>query len=363
MFSPNMISEVQQNRYCAGVEKKHALLDKILLELEQNQTPSRSVSSSEPSPCIRMAAPRESHKMLFSDFMKNGWDQEKTLNFSLCAKLERMRVIENIKRQFQDFIFLLDCGRGSFGHVWLVQDMTGMVVALKVIPKELREHLEKELDSLRLYRQNIKNFKNLVQIYHVGQTRDFFYYTMEAAYSLSKDQYIPLTLNNMFEFCNFLPMDTPDIASSLLGGVSELHTYSLSHRDIKPDNIIFVNGIVKLCDMGLVSENRLKEAGGTNGFIPPDLLQLENTEFGVACDLYAMGKVLYMMLANSTFLFDFPKLSKPILNDSLGKRLNKVVNTACAEKQEKRFHSAHEFILAVTEAKAPPKGFFSKLFS
>ena len=41
------------------------------------------------------------------------------------------------------------------------------------------------------------------------------------------------------------------MANELLDGLSFLHKHGLVHRDIKPDNIIFVNGKAKLSDPGL----------------------------------------------------------------------------------------------------------------
>ncbi len=166
--------------------------------------------------------------MRFADFLENGWILENLPPFQREDAAESMEYLENIKSQFTDFTFLLNCGRGGFGHVWLVRDMSGMILALKTISRKQDESFRKELAGLSLFRQNIRNFKNLVQIHHVGQTADFFFYTMDAAYSLVRDRYIPLTLENLFHFCHFSPSDSGDIIKSLLEGVTELHTHSLS---------------------------------------------------------------------------------------------------------------------------------------
>lgn len=390
MFSPAMVTEVRQNAYNAERGKKHALLDKLLQDLqpepEVRETPSANIRPAAPifprcpapqpaapsirpgytppeedmAPAVRFGYPA-TKKILFSDFLKNGWTQQDDLFFSFPTENETTESLENIKSQFGDFAFLLDCGRGSFGHVWLVKDMTGIIMALKIIPKKRHQHLQEELYGLTLYRQNIRNFKNLVQIYHVGNTRDFFFYTMEAAYSLSQTQYIPLTLRNMLDLCNFESRDGYQVIRALLDGISELHTHSLSHRDIKPDNIIFVDGIPKLSDIGLVEKKALRSSKGTSYFLPPDLSTIENVDLGVACDLYATGKVLYSMLANKTSFRDFPCLPRAILKNPLGKKLNKVINTACAETQKLRFQSTLEFISALVEEKNPPAGFWTRL--
>src|SRR5205823_6073890 len=59
-------------------------------------------------------------------------------------------------------------------------------------------------------------------------------------------------------------------------------------RDVKPGNIIYVNGRAKLADIGLVSAGG--EGGtfvGTEGYIPPE------GPGSAGADLYALSMVLY----------------------------------------------------------------------
>ena len=41
---------------------------------------------------------------------------------------------------------------------------------------------------------------------------------------------------------------------ALSQGLAQLHRHDLVHRDVKPFNIIFVNGVPKLGDIGLVAD-------------------------------------------------------------------------------------------------------------
>ena len=60
----------------------------------------------------------------------------------------------------------------------------------------------------------------------------------------------------------------------MLKGLEKIHNVGLMHRDVKPANIIFVNGHAKLGDMGLVANSRESDSlAGTPGFLPPELLQ------------------------------------------------------------------------------------------
>ena len=53
------------------------------------------------------------------------------------------------------------------------------------------------------------------------------------------------------------------IGLSLATALAHLHEQGLVHRDIKPSNIIFVKGVAKLGDIGLVTE-----AGDTQSIVP-----------------------------------------------------------------------------------------------
>ena len=263
--------------------------------------------------------------------------------------------IKKIKAQLTDFIFLFYCGRGQFGSVWLVKDLSEQIVALKLIPKKAFTHLEAEKDGLIAYRNKIKNFEHLVQIYHVGQTKDFFYYTMEAAYSVSDEYYIPITLSSLLEHCLFSPKDSADISLGILEGLQLLHSNNLAHRDIKPENIILVDNKIKICDVSLIAGKDKRSTAGTEYFMPHDIDEIPEEHFGIDCDLFATGKVLYAMLSNDENILMFPHIDKEILCDKLARKINLVVNKACSPSYKDRYSSALEFIQALLKAKTEPK--------
>ena len=294
-----------------------------------------------------MASGDEPAKPSYQRFLSGNFYD--TVNFNYTQMGCPQEEIKKIKTQFEDFTFLLFCGRGQFGSVWLVEDFWGQIVALKLIDKKSVKELETEKDGLAAYREKIGNFEHLIEIYEIGETEDFFYYTMEAAYSVSDEYYVPITLARLQEHFFFYSSDCADISLDILNGLNELHSNDLAHRDIKPENIILVDNKIKISDISLISGKSKKNYVGTELFIPQDMNDIPREQFGVSCDLFAAGKVLYSLLANEEDISRFPQISRKILQEPHAKKLNLIINKACDPAYQNRFASAFEFIQALNK--------------
>ena len=190
---------------------------------------------------------------------------------------------------------LRKCGSGAYGEVWLAEDAIGARVALKILYDRGR-YSERELTGLKNYRDC--NHPNLLKIRSVEITGDHVCYTMDAADDIrgGKGEYLPDTLAKRLELHG--RMDGKDILSmldGLLDGLEELHKHGLVHRDIKPDNILWVNGRPTLADAGLIAPCGKGSLVGTVGFMSPRLLSGKGQP-DTSDDFYALGKVLYCAL-------------------------------------------------------------------
>src|SRR5206468_10682570 len=129
------------------------------------------------------------------------------------------------------------------------------------------------------------------------------------------------------------------LSLSLARALGRLHKAGLVHRDIKPSIIIFVNGVPKLADIGLVTDvGEARSFVGTEGFIPPE-------GPGTAqADIYSLGKVLYE-IATGKDRQSFPE--PPTLLEEFSDRkqlleLNEIILKACENDPRKRYRSAEE---------------------
>jgi serine/threonine protein kinase len=198
---------------------------------------------------------------------------------------------------------LIRCiGKGAYGDVWLALNELGVWYAVKIVERKTfsdRSPFEREYRGILHYTPLSRTHHGLVQILHVGRENDagYFYYVMELAdcqqygRQIAPDVYQPRTLaSDLDQRGRLPPAEGLQLSLELSESLSYLHSRQLIHRDVKPSNIIFVNGIAKLADVGLVvhvAEAKQDPKNlGTEGFVPP-----EGPGTPLA-DVYSFGKVM-----------------------------------------------------------------------
>ncbi|MEQ9649305.1 MAG: sigma 54-interacting transcriptional regulator [Sandaracinaceae bacterium] len=94
------------------------------------------------------------------------------------------------------------------------------------------------------------------------------------------------------------PRAGDDVAVPLLRALLHLHDRGWAHGDLKPDNLIVEGDRLRVIDLGLAARIGGPAAGGTHGFLAPELLRGEPVS--VASDLYALGRTLQALGARGT---------------------------------------------------------------
>ena len=236
---------------------------------------------------------------------------------------------------------------GAFGEVYLVRDLSGTLLALKL----LKCDSGCEISSVARLRQRVGSESGMVSIHHVGEFCGRVYYTMDVADNLAADgaEYCPDTLENRLSLHGALnAFEAIDIAEALACALDALHAHGLVHRDLKPANVIFRDGKPLLADFGLIASVDGGVAG-TPGFVPMETLPADAFEARKSCDFYALGKVLYCMLTNED-ADRFPILPRTYSVKDVA-ALRKVWLKACATKPSHRFTEGTEFIEALKTAR------------
>ncbi|TNE50215.1 MAG: hypothetical protein EP343_09075 [Deltaproteobacteria bacterium] len=189
-------------------------------------------------------------------------------------------------------------GEGGMGSVYRAQDHElEEIVAVKV----LRTDLLQRPKLLARFRQEVRlarriTHRNVARTFDLGTTDGTFYLTMEYIEGVS--------LYDFLERTPVLPLKVWfDLALQICRGLEAAHEEEITHRDLKPDNILISKkGRVVVSDFGIA---RLKDsqhinttAGvvmGTPRYMAPEQLK-SLPDLDERVDIYALGALFYEML-------------------------------------------------------------------
>ncbi len=89
--------------------------------------------------------------------------------------------------------------------------------------------------------------------------------------------------------------DKIELIHQLLQALAYLHRRGVLHRDLKPDNVLVIDGVVRILDFGLsMSATGSSLSSGTPIYMAPELF--EGARYTAAADLYAIGVLIYQLL-------------------------------------------------------------------
>lgn len=252
-----------------------------------------------------------------------------------------------------DFTLLRRIGGGSYGDVWIGSSVTGIYRAVKLVSRsrfaDAGPYL-REREGITRFQKAVGNQPQQLALLHVGEDnkQGLLFYVMEladdatAGTDIDPATYVPMTLKEFNLRHPTVPVDECiDIGASLARALVGLHTAGLIHRDVKPSNIIFVNRVPKLADIGLVSssEHTLTSLG-TPGYAPPE------GGGSAAADVYGLGKILYQ-LASGLGPGDYPRLPVDATSRPDAARLmelNEVFLRACHPDPTQRYPTAQALL-------------------
>ena len=202
---------------------------------------------------------------------------------------------------------LLEClGDGSHGWVWKAQKIEdNSIVAIK-IPKDQSGNIKDLAEGKELIGKPTN--PNVIDIYWMGRVPpENDWYAIEMEYFPSQ------TLSSLMD-------DTENgfVASyerifkiyfQILQGVRHIHSLSVAHGDIKPQNILVSGDQIKITDFGssVMPEEmyvRTRENGGTILYSAPEsagvTMRGRSLEEVIKSDIYSLGVLLYHLTTSRT---------------------------------------------------------------
>ncbi len=207
-----------------------------------------------------------------------------------------------LPEQFGRYRIIKRLGQGGMGSVYLAQDThLERPVALKVPdfghhegPEARRRFLEEARTAATL------DHPYLCPVYDAGEIDGQLYLTMayiegQSLAALSGEEGWP-------------QRQVAALVGKLAVALQQAHTQKVVHRDLKPANVMIKTTGKRrepvIVDFGLArrdnpQDQRLTRSGqimGTLGYMAPEQIRADLKEIGPACDIYALGVILYELL-------------------------------------------------------------------
>ena len=263
------------------------------------------------------------------------------------------------------YIIVAPLGKGGMGEVYLADDAKlERSVALKMLPSDVASNEER----MRRFTQEAKaaatlNHPNIAHIYEVGDDNGVSFIAMEHV----EGQALDATIGGR-------PLDTTQIiwiGIQIADALDEAHAKGITHRDIKPLNIMITpRGAVKVLDFGIAKVVRPADKAlpasdlatlvktspgmvmGTVQYMSPE--QALGREIDHRTDIFSLGVVLYEM-ATGRLPFSGATASETIdrithaqpeaiarFNYNVPAELERVVRKCLEKDRERRYQSARE---------------------
>ncbi len=263
-------------------------------------------------------------------------------------------------------------GSGGFGEVWLCQsEAMGDFRALKFIPAVDPGRVEKEFDALCRYRTAAGQLRSpsIMPIEHVNRRPGGLFYIMPLADGFGADDprnltWCPSTMAAAIEsrrsaFSWFTSEEIKEFIAPILQALQLLSDAGLVHRDVKPDNILFLNGTPCLGDISLLGEDSHQiTRRGTPGYSAPSWF----VESGGHPDMFGAATTLYSLLTGNPpdkmgrVAFRWPPQGEGSLSASEKQewqRIHRIIRRAVDERPAERFVTFDAMAKALDGSAAP----------
>ena len=187
-----------------------------------------------------------------------------------------------------------EIGRGGGARVFRARDLSGTVVALKVLHPELLVSVAADRFLREIEFARKLDHPRIARLLDSGEEGWLVYYTMEYAEGPSLRQRLdaagPLG-----------PDEVLRLAADVLGALGYAHARGVIHRDVKPENVVLTAAGAILLDFGIARAveasggDRLTRSGttlGTATYMSPEQIRGAR-DLDLRTDIYATGCLLF----------------------------------------------------------------------
>jgi serine/threonine protein kinase len=255
-------------------------------------------------------------------------------------------------------------GKGATGKVYLAEDpFARRKVAIKVAYPEALKSSEDGAFYKNMFLNEAAlagklNHPHIVQIFDAVVEGEYSYIVMEYVEGGTLEKFC--TPEGLLE-----PREVAEIIFKCVRALAFAQTLGLTHRDLKPGNILHKDGTeIKIADFGAaintVSDRTVITNVGSPAYMAPELVT-GGAQASHLTDIYALGVVMYYMLTGKLPFSGANTMSViyQIVNtdpapptthrDGLSKELDAIVMKAIAKDPAKRFATWEEFGSALAE--------------
>jgi serine/threonine-protein kinase len=208
--------------------------------------------------------------------------------------------VNRVKEAFRipGFKLLERLGRGSMGVVYKARQLgLDRLVAIKILSRHLAQneaYVRRFLKEARVVGR--LNHPHVVQGFDAGEAGGDFYFAMEFCDG-------PTVLALLKRGGAMDESRAVKIVTQVASALEHAHEEGLVHRDVKPDNIMIVEGgVAKLCDLGLAKDVSIESGStaegaalGTPNYISPEQARGDE-QVDIRSDIYSLGATFYHLL-------------------------------------------------------------------